>query len=50
LYIDDLPDSYKRIALAPGEGRRLLGSSIKITEQGTHTIKIGDVKPIHVRD
>jgi len=48
LYIDDQLVSYKRIALAPGEEKILLWPSIKVTEQGIYSIKIGNNKPIKI--
>ncbi len=46
--IHDQPISYKRVALAPGKSKNLSWDSVKIIEKGTHTINIGDMKPMKV--
>lgn len=48
LFIDGRPADYKRVALAPGESKNLALSSIKIIKKGTHSIKIGDMKPVNL--
>ncbi len=48
LHIDDQPVSYKRVALAPGESKKLSWASMKINEKGSYTIKIGDMEAVNI--
>ena len=48
LTIDGQPVAYKRVALAPGEEKRLIWHSFIIEEKGIHKIQVGNANPVNV--
>jgi len=48
LTIDGAPVSYKRVALAPGEEKQLIWTSLSIHKKGTHKLQVGQSKPIEI--
>ncbi len=48
LYIDGKPVNFKRVALAPGEVKELVWSTIKLDQAGKHEIKIGNSGPVNL--
>ncbi len=47
--IDGQPAGYRRVALAPGEVKRLVWSDNRITKPGRHTVTVGDLSPVSLR-
>ena len=48
LLIDGVPVSYKRVALAPQEEKKLQWSAIKIHKKGKHKIQIGNMDAVEI--
>ena len=42
LYIDQQPTTYRRVALGPGEVKKLIWHSIRIKNSGEHEIRVGN--------
>ena len=47
--IDGQPAGYRRVALAPGEVKRLVWSDNRITKPGRLTVTVGDLSPVSLR-
>ncbi|KPL13989.1 MAG: hypothetical protein AMS23_05085 [Bacteroides sp. SM1_62] len=49
LLMDGEPYTYKRVALAPGEEKRLIWTQLSFKEKGTHTVQIGAMNPVEIK-